>query len=352
MYYYEVINDEYIFEEFIRDLYNVHYKTQSFQLYKAKGAVQHGVDVFSTEKRIVIQCKKKDTSYSDKKIRDELINDINISLKLVEDLPFDFNVFILASTTKKYGEVQDYAAKLSQQKPFDVQFLSWKDIEKLIHQYVGIREKYYPHLILPGIPSTQNTNISQTINNANIYGNVKQIGGNVIYITKKPPDVKILPPIGSIGANPLLKQSIILEFNKLGEERAKRFGKRAYAVMYNTFKSDFEIKNAMWTVIWEWPEACANEILIYLGEKYNRTMAGRIEKAAIKPGYVHKRAFLFQREKELLAQIGFDISSEEVRGNLKRYFGVESHKYLTNLQHWQWVCYLEKEVNKMYSTDT
>lgn len=56
---YEPLNDEYVFEEFIRDLFNSMHQTQSFQLYKTKGASQHGIDVFSTEKKVVIQCKKK-----------------------------------------------------------------------------------------------------------------------------------------------------------------------------------------------------------------------------------------------------------------------------------------------------
>ncbi|MFX0202919.1 MAG: hypothetical protein ACFFCW_43000 [Candidatus Hodarchaeota archaeon] len=43
MYHYEVLSDEYEFEKFIQDLFNVKYKTQSFQLYKVKGAVQHGM---------------------------------------------------------------------------------------------------------------------------------------------------------------------------------------------------------------------------------------------------------------------------------------------------------------------
>jgi len=46
---YEPLDDEYVFEEFIRDLFNLMHQTQSFQLYKTKGAIQHGIDVFSTE---------------------------------------------------------------------------------------------------------------------------------------------------------------------------------------------------------------------------------------------------------------------------------------------------------------
>lgn len=347
MYHYEVISDEYLFEEFVRDLFNVQYNTLSFQLYKSKGGIQHGIDVFSTEKRIVIQCKKKDIFQPDKTLKAELKEDFNTSLQLIEQLPFDFDIFILASTTKKYGEIQDYAANLAQQRNFEVQYLSWKDIEKLIHKNIEIRKKYFPHLFSPEISSARK-DTTQSINNSTIYGNVSQIGGNLVYITKKPPDIKILPPIGSIGANPLLKHSIKSRFDKLGEEREKRFGKNAYPVMYNNFKKEFGIKTKeKWTVIWLWPEACSDRIIQYLDEKYSNTIAGRLEKAASKSGYVHKPAYLFKREKELLAKIGLEISSDPVRYNLQRFFGVSSHTKLTDLQHWQWVCYLEKEIEKI-----
>jgi hypothetical protein len=55
---YEPLDDEIVFEEFIRDLFNAMYQTQSFQLYKAKGAIQHGIDVFSTGGRKRGQARK------------------------------------------------------------------------------------------------------------------------------------------------------------------------------------------------------------------------------------------------------------------------------------------------------
>jgi len=162
MYHYEVISDEYKFEEFIKDLFNAQYSTQSFQLYGVKGATQHGIDVFSTEKRIVIQCKKKDLSKTDYMLKKDLLQDFEKSLQLVENVPFDFEVFILATTTKKYTSIQDEAARLSQDKPFDIQFLSWKDIERVIHQYPELRERYYPHLVTPNSEDPLQGNIIVT----------------------------------------------------------------------------------------------------------------------------------------------------------------------------------------------
>jgi hypothetical protein len=178
-------------------------------------------------------------------------------------------------------------------------------------------------------------------------GDVHQIGGDLnIRVTKKP-DIRILPPIGSIGAKSLLKQRIIELFNKIGEEREKRFEKQAYPVMYKNFKRDFGIKHARWTIIWEWPEECAEIIIDYLEQKYSNTIAGRIRNAEMKRNRIPKRKNLYTREKELLEQIGLSMNSKEVTEHLSNYFGVTSHTQLTNLQHWQWVCYLEGEVRKI-----
>uniref|UniRef100_UPI004057586E hypothetical protein n=1 Tax=Candidatus Electronema sp. TaxID=2698783 RepID=UPI004057586E len=350
MYHYEVISDEYQFEEFIQALFNAKYSTQSFQLYGSKGATQHGIDVFSTEKRIVIQCKKKDISRSDKTLREELVKDIDISLRESEQLQFSFDIFILVTTTKKYTSVQDHAAKLSENSSFEVQFLSWKDIERLIHQFPEVRKQYYPHLAAPELSSGKNRSVSQEIKDCSIHGAVTQVAGNFYLKTDKSPKIGILPSPTSIGGNPLLKQSIIDRFNKLGEEREKRFGKSAYSGMYGKFKSDFGIKKEeQWTKIWLWPAACAVQIIKYLDEKYSNTIAGRIEKAATKEGCIPKRPSLFKREGELLSQL--QVDREHAKECLHKYFCVTSRKNLTDLQFWQWICYLEKEVEKMYGED-
>ncbi|MGD2092359.1 MAG: hypothetical protein PVH61_39695 [Candidatus Aminicenantes bacterium] len=143
---YEPLDDEIVFEKFIRDIFNAIHQTQSFYLYKTKGATQHGIDVCSNKKKIVIQCKKKDLSRGDKILEKELIKDFDESLGLVSKLPFGFKTFVLASNTKRYGNIQDYAAVLNDKYAFEVRFMSWKDIEEHISRHQEIREAYFPHL--------------------------------------------------------------------------------------------------------------------------------------------------------------------------------------------------------------
>ena len=187
------------------------------------------------------------------------------------------------------------------------------------------------------------TRISQSITGD---GNV-QVAGDYKVTAKKAPDIKVMPPPESIGADPLLTQRITTLFNKIGEEREKRFGKRAYSVMYSKFKKDFGIKNNRYTIIWTWPKEFAPAIIPYLENKYNNTIQGKTEKAASKKGYPHTRPQLYKKEKELLEHLDLGMGSPEVRQLLKSFFGVTSHTKISHLEHWQFVNYLEGLVNKM-----
>jgi len=173
------------------------------------------------------------------------------------------------------------------------------------------------------------------------------VSGNLKISTPRKPVVTVLPSPGSIGTNVLLKQAVEDRFKKLGEERGKRFGKSAYGVMYKNFKREFGIKeNEKWTKLWDWPEAAANQILLYLDRKYADTISGRIKGAIKRGSLIPAKGFLFQREKELLEQLDLQISSPEVKEWLWRYFGVDSHTKLDRLQHWHWVVHLEKLVRE------
>lgn len=185
-------------------------------------------------------------------------------------------------------------------------------------------------------------------------GNV-QIGGgvgNIVIRTIKGPKIEIIPGPGSIGADGLLKEQIKEAFGKLGIEREKRFGKSAYQVMYGKFKTDFAIpKELPWSTIWDWPVSRASEILAYLHEKFGNTIAGKIETAAKKPGYQHTRGQLFKREKDLLEHLDLKPSSPEVKDEMRRLFGTDTHKNLDLRQHANWVAHIERWVDRKYESE-
>jgi hypothetical protein len=176
---------------------------------------------------------------------------------------------------------------------------------------------------------------------------ITQVGGNVTIKTTRAPNLVIGPPPGSIGADSFLKQRIKALFNELGEARAKRYPDTAFNVMYKKFKDDFGIKHNKWTIIWEWPEAAAQEIIDYLEAKIANTIPGRVKKAAQRPGYRHTRQQLMARENQLLQFLGATTRSPQVKDLLKEKFGVTSHTQLTYEQHLQIIAYFQALVTGM-----
>lgn len=312
-YHYEIPADEVAFEELVCDILNSIHSTTSFQLYRGRGSSQFGVDLFSKEFKIVVQCKKKDTKRKDGELRAELSKDLDETLCKALGWPHSFSKLIFATTTKKYPAIQDKAIVLS--KPsLEVQFLAWVDIEKHIHRFPQIRKRFYPHLSRDSVE-----------------------GGAAV--------IHRLPIPKTIGANALMKTTITGKFDRLGSEREKRFGKSAYSVMYKNFRRDLKMaKDQKWTAIWDWPETASKAVCDYLDIKWSNTIAGRKEKAKEKPNYIPSRPQLFAKEREWLTILGLEFDGEDTRQLLERSFGVASHRSITHCQHWLFVLQLEQIV--------
>ncbi len=335
-YQYPPIDNDVIFESFIKDLFNALYRTNSFQLYRKNGAKQYGIDIISIEKEIVIQCKQKDTSRTQKTLENELIRDFDESIEMSKKLSFSFSTFILASTTKKFSKVQEHAISLATKNNFNVLFWSWTEIQSEIHKYENIIKEYYPNYAKS---DTKKQMIKSNIVNVDFVH--KQI------IHTKNIIQKIQPPDCTIGANRLLKKTIQDKFKRLADERAKRFEKKsAYSVMYKNFFRDFTQSEEIFSIaeVWRWDERIAKDIIAYLDDKYANTIAGKKAEAR---KYNPSRRELYGKEKKLLAHLDLKIDSPEVDNWLLQHFGVTSHKELNYLQHRQWVCYLEEKVENL-----
>ena len=86
--------------------------------------------------------------------------------------------------------------------------------------------------------------INITNNTGNIIINSPNaIQTNNLNIKSIKENINILPPPNSIGSDPLLKQRILTLYNKIGQEREKRFPDSGWQVLAKNFKSDFGIKN-------------------------------------------------------------------------------------------------------------
>jgi hypothetical protein len=201
------------------------------------------------------------------------------------------------------------------------------------------------------IKGNSNRQTAQTRQRRNPATIAQNITGNdnfqQIVVTNNPPPVNVLPSLDSIGSKPLLKKQIRELMNKIGDARKARGLENAHAVLAKQFKKHFEINNNKWTIIWDWPIECAKDIISYLQGLYDNTIHGRIEKAYKKDDHIQSRPQLYRIEKELLSHFGLDLGSPQVKAWLMQFFGVDSHKDLNHVEHWQWVKYLEGEVGKL-----
>lgn len=150
-YQYEPLSDEYLFQDFLKDLFNGIYKTKSFEVYRSKGYAQYGVDVYSPEFKIAIQAKKKSLLRNEPKLIQELKTDLLKSIEDLKQFPHPVEQFYLATTTKKYAAIQDEAIKHSTSS-LGVQFWSWEELQKNIHLDINVRNAYYPHLKTDPLP--------------------------------------------------------------------------------------------------------------------------------------------------------------------------------------------------------
>ncbi|QXU41461.1 tetratricopeptide repeat protein [Pedobacter sp. D749] len=144
-YQFPVLDDEFVFQEFCKDIFNEKYKVDDFQIYKTKGAAQFGIDVYSLSTGIVVQAKKKKLSRADKTIERELLNDIDNTIDLVKSLPFQFSKIIFATTTRKYSSIEDKIIKLNFTQDFEVSLICWDDFNLYINEFPFIRKKYFPN---------------------------------------------------------------------------------------------------------------------------------------------------------------------------------------------------------------
>jgi tetratricopeptide (TPR) repeat protein len=150
-YQYEPLADEYVFQDFLKDLFNNIYKTNTFEVYRSKGYSQFGVDVYSPQLKIAIQAKKKNILRNEPELIQELRKNLSETLQNLKSFSHPVEQLYFATTTKKYAVIQDEALQ-SSNSVLSVQFWSWEDIQKHISDYSMLCKTYYPHLTTQPLP--------------------------------------------------------------------------------------------------------------------------------------------------------------------------------------------------------
>lgn len=139
------IGNDQVFEEFVCDIFNSVDKTSSYELFGRKGQNQYGIDIYSTDKATVIQCKHKLIIRPDQKVKEELLEDFKNEIARFESFNIStgnhFKRFIVASTFKNDTSLAIECIKLSTQYNIKFEYWSWKRLTD--HVSAEIFEKYY-----------------------------------------------------------------------------------------------------------------------------------------------------------------------------------------------------------------
>ena len=129
-------NDDVKFEDFITAYFNDLEKTTSYDRFGRLGQKQHGLDVYSSSKKTVIQCKLKLISGgNDEKIRIELIDELDKDFKSFlaynNENNLSYNRFIFASTFYSDTHISTECAKRTTDK-ITVEYWSWEKLKNNI----------------------------------------------------------------------------------------------------------------------------------------------------------------------------------------------------------------------------
>lgn len=146
---YPAIENDKVFENFIKDLFNSIDKTTLYtdaQLFGVKGQTQKGIDIICYHTNTVIQCKCKDISKNDTDIRKKLFTDIKKDFELAKNLKFTYKRLIFTSTFRDDAQIQEYVIQLQQDNntTFTIEYWGWQTICSYLEEDVNLKAKYFP----------------------------------------------------------------------------------------------------------------------------------------------------------------------------------------------------------------
>lgn len=140
------------FEDLICDLFNEIENTNTYKKFGKSGHKQKGIDIFSVEKDVAIQCKKKDLTRREISIRQELLNDIekDVNLILDQNLKIKISKLYIVSTYNDHPDIDEYCEDLKERlnTNFEIIYWGWQTIEQRIANYSKLLEKYWSNYII------------------------------------------------------------------------------------------------------------------------------------------------------------------------------------------------------------
>lgn len=130
------------FEAITLDAANIRWKPEKFSGYGRSGQVQHGVDIWSQNLCIGIQCKNTVNGVSKSVVEEEICK--------AESFAHPLDILYIATTASRDVNIQNIVWKISEERKnkgkFLVDILFWEDITSEVGKDVEVVVKHYPYL--------------------------------------------------------------------------------------------------------------------------------------------------------------------------------------------------------------
>jgi len=139
------------FEEFVRDCFNQKYNTHTFELYGTKGQAQSGIDIYSQELQIAVQCKyiAGKRVQNKKSCRERLKKYLDNESQKARESGLSIQSYYLVSTFDHDKSLIEYASERNRNcsqkgKGFVISYLGREELIQLAKQSPNIINRYFP----------------------------------------------------------------------------------------------------------------------------------------------------------------------------------------------------------------
>ncbi len=145
------LNNPRQFENMACDMFNEMFQVISFKSFGKNGHKQKGIDIFSSGKRIIIQCKLKDLTRNPIFLKKEMLASIEETVEnLIATAPkIAFDDLFILSTISEHPDFDEYCQALKSEKtcPFNITFWGWETIQRKLSTCSQTIKTYYPNYI-------------------------------------------------------------------------------------------------------------------------------------------------------------------------------------------------------------
>lgn len=147
-----ILDNNNTFEDAICDLFNKIHKNHTFKKFGRQGHNQKGIDLFSPDLDIAVQCKKKDLSRKYPLVKKELMDDIekDVTKVISEGLKVNFHTLFFTSTLNDHPDIDEFCESLKEElnTKFEIIYWGWDTLASKFLDHQELLHKYWKNFML------------------------------------------------------------------------------------------------------------------------------------------------------------------------------------------------------------